>query len=169
MKINKNTIINALGTYLLVWLVLVSVDNLQDFSLRKYYESKERDYWVEYIKIEPIKEDFSVEEHPEFISVIDYQRPTAVLWNDILFCDKRNTGEFGYYTAYKTQTNLLKRDEVGTYTTPPWTYGDSNYKSPPSGSICYLKSEVQICPRELKDSNKKCRNQLVVTETFNFK
>ncbi len=156
--IRKNLVIGGLVTYLLVWLLLVSIDNVITSVRIGFYESQDYTYWAEYIAIEPVKPTFTFKEPIEFSSTVIHQRPSALSWNDILFCDKNGDGDFIYFTNAKSSRGE-KPVEPNKVVTSIWEYGNATTKHPPVGAECYLESEITYTPPELQITEDKDRLQ----------
>lgn len=166
MKIlQQNKLFNVVGGYIIVWILLVSIDVGVTALKDVYYESQDSTYWAEYIDVKPAAAAFSINERPQFISVTIQRRPTAFKWNDILRCDLKGGYNYGHYIDYQSESkgNAEPSDEVTV--SQPWFYGDADYISPPAGSRCFLESQIEICPPELEGE---CRLQIFKGDSFTF-
>lgn len=147
MEITKNKVVGAVLSYLLVWLLLVSVDSTIGIVQEGFYKQKDHDYWANYIAVEPAQPTFTYGEPIRFISTVEQKRPTGFRWNDILFCNTEHSNGFEYFTNYESSRTKTILEEPGVEING-WKYGNQNTKLPPPGAECYILSEITYVPEE---------------------
>lgn len=167
MKTNSEKLTNAIFAYLIAWLVAVSLQSIWNYGSDRFYAKQGHDYWANYLTVTPTSETFEYGEHPSFISVVQHYRPTSFEWNDVLMCDLKNNGQFSYFINYETKSKEIDRGE-GVVTSNPWVFGDALYVSPPVGSTCYLRSEINMCPEVITTSKRPCRLQIYKGTEFSI-
>ena len=170
-------IINSLAAYFTIWLLLVSADSIAGFIHKEWFDGLDHSYWHTYVSIEPVKNTYAEGELINFESIVIAKRPTAIAWNDIIYCDLEGDSTYEFFTNYESsvkQSNVKEITDLNqnnpTTTTHQWWYGDARTKKPPTGAECYLVSEITYCPQEIAKTKEPCRRQTVRSQdTFRIK
>lgn len=123
-----------------------------------YYSSKPPGFWIEYVQTYPDPSNIAYGERPLMYSETIRRRSARLEWNDIMKCDVNGDGEFTFTQNYESARFI----EVAEYeeNIQSWFFGNSDYVSPPVGSVCYIVNEINVCPPELKGTKEDCKLQI---------
>jgi len=90
-------------------------------------------YWFEYESVEPIKQEFTLNDKPTFISDTNVKRPVEITWNDVLMCDYK---DWLWYRLYRSLTQTYTYTEARDLM-EPWIF---NIRWPLYPATCYMET-----------------------------
>lgn len=173
----KNKILGALALYLMVWGFLVSVDYSIDWfseqaEARQIAELAElpASEWIEYIAITSEQPGFDEDEVISMRSFILRKRSAQIFWNDILYCDRLDSGEYSYIASYTSSRFYRVEKPDADVQDKAWSFGDITLQRPVEPIVsCYILSQQEVCPDETYGGQISCKHQEVISEEFYLK
>jgi len=90
-------------------------------------------YWFEYESVQPIKQEFTVNEKPTFMSDTNIRRPVNITWNDVLMCDYK---DWIWYRLYRSLTQTYTYTEARDLM-EPWIF---DIRWPLYPATCYMET-----------------------------